>query len=487
MRISEYIEQLNIYTSELSNDSEVTRICINSKLVIPGAVFIAVKGSQVDGHAYIQQAIEAGAHTIVCEHVPSIVKLGINYLEVQNAAHTAGLMASMFFGNPSSKLQLIGVTGTNGKTSTATLLYNLFKKLGYTVGLISTVKNCIQDEVIPSTHTTPDCIALNELLGKMVAGGCTYCFMEVSSHAIHQYRIAGLVFKGGIFSNITHDHLDYHGTFKNYLDAKKKFFDDLPKASFALTNMDDKNGMVMVQNCSAKIKTYSLSSLSDFRAQIFENAFSGLVLKIDGEEVHTRLVGEFNAYNMLAVYATAILLEQDKTQVLIALSSLEAVEGRFNYIVSDKDKIVGIVDYAHTPDALEKVLETINGSRTKDVKVITIVGCGGDRDKTKRPVMGDVASKMSQKIILTSDNPRSESAVEIIKEMKSGIDAGRIKNVLSIVDRREAIRTACTIAERGDIILLAGKGHETYQEINGVKHPFDDKQVLAETFIELDR
>ncbi len=487
MKLNNLIHNISFINTTMVQDINVTDICIDSRKVKEGALFVAIKGTLSDGHVYISKAIAQGAKVIVHQELLEEKVNDIVYLQTDNSAKAAGDLAANFYGNPSKKLKVIGITGTNGKTSTVTLLHKVFSDLGYQVGLISTIKNLIGNELIPATHTTPDCITLQSLLNDMSSRGCEYCFMEVSSHAIDQYRIQGIDFIIAAFSNITHDHLDYHGDFKTYLYTKKRLFDGLSESAYALTNRDDKNGMVMTQNTNAKIKTYSLSSMADFRAQILENTFTGLVLTIDGREIHTKLVGEFNAYNLLAVYSIAMLLNADKEKVLTLLSALESVEGRFNYIISDKDKIVGIVDYAHTPDAVEKVLETINGSKTKAVKTITIIGCGGDRDKTKRPLMASVACKLSNKVILTSDNPRSENPVEIIKEMQTGITADEKKKVLSIVDRKEAIRTACTIADRGDIILLAGKGHEAYQEINGVKHPFDDKKILVEVFIELNR
>ena len=487
MKLESIINILHYNISHIEKSIEVALICIDSRKVQKGAMFIAIKGSLSDGHLFIDKAISLGATVIVHEEEILNEVVGIQYIQVENSAKAAGDFATNFYEHPSKKLQLIGITGTNGKTSTVTLLHEVFTKLGHKVGLISTIKNLIGDECINATHTTPDCIALNELLHNMVEKGCGYCFMEVSSHAIDQYRIQGLEFKIAAFSNITHDHLDYHGDFKNYLYTKKKLFDTLSENAIALTNKDDKNGMVMVQNTKAKIKTYSLAAMSDFRAQILENSFTGLVLNLDGQEIYTKLVGEFNAYNILAVYSIAILLKADKEKLFLILSNLNAVEGRFNYIISDRDKLIGIVDYAHTPDALEKVLETINNSKTKSVNTITIIGCGGDRDKTKRPVMASAACRMSHRVILTSDNPRSEDPILIIKEMQMGVLQEEKKKVLSIVDRKEAIRTACTIAEKGDIILLAGKGHETYQEVKGVKYPFDDKKILQEVFVELDR
>lgn len=487
MKLSRIIHNLNTEAITDMVDMDIQAIAIDSRKVEANTLFIAIKGHTTDGHQYINTAISKGAKVIIHEEEVDASNENVLFIRVDNSAKAAGTIATSFYGDPSSKLKLVGITGTNGKTSTVTLLHEVFTKLGYKVGLISTIKNIIGEQVIVSTHTTPDCIALNQLLATMVEEGCTYCFMEVSSHAIDQYRIEGLNFTVAAFSNITHDHLDYHGDFKNYLYTKKRLFDNLSKNAIALTNKDDKNGMVMVQNCTAKIKTYSLNGMADFNAKIIENSFSGLVVQIDGVEVHTKLVGEFNTYNLLAVYSIATLLGAEKDNLLIILSNVNTVEGRFNYVVSSRDKLVGIIDYAHTPDAVEKVLTTINGSKTKSVNTITIIGCGGDRDKTKRPVMASVACKYSNRVILTSDNPRSEDPVTIIKDMQTGVTAEEKKKVLSIVDRREAIRTACTIADKGDIILLAGKGHETYQEVNGVKHPFDDKEVLVETFEELNR
>ncbi len=460
-------------------NSEVKSICFDSRKVESGSVFVATRGTVSDGHSFIETAILKGAHTIVCEEFPSTLTDNINYIRVNNSSRALGFIASNFFDHPSKKIKLVGITGTNGKTTIATLLYKLFRALGNNVGLISTVENKINDEIIPSTHTTPDVLSINELLQKMIAKGCDYCFMEVSSHATVQERIAGLSFVGGVFSNITHDHLDFHKTFDEYIKAKKYFFDQLPKSSFALTNADDKRGAVMLQNTSAYKKSYALLTMADFKGKVIENQFSGLLLNIDNQDVWFKMVGSFNAYNILAVYGTAILLEQDKLKVLTILSALDGAEGRFEYIISANGTI-GVVDYAHTPDALKNVLQTIQNIRTGNERIITIVGCGGDRDKTKRPIMAEVACKLSDKTILTSDNPRSEDPSEIIKEMEAGISITNRNKTISIVDRREAIKTACHLANAGDIILLAGKGHEKYQEIAGVKYPFDDKSVLKE-------
>ena len=464
-----------------STNMEVRSIAFDSRKVGEGSLFVAVKGTMADGHEYIKGSIEKGAIAIVCEVLPEKRVKDITYIKVANSAKALGILASNFFGNPSAELILVGITGTNGKTTTATLLYKLFEKLGYKTGLLSTVRNLIHNTEFPATHTTPDPVQLNKLLREMVEKGCTYCFMEVSSHAVDQERISGLKFAGGVFTNITHDHLDYHGTFDNYIKAKKKFFDDLDKTAFALTNLDDKRGKVMLQNTKAKKYTYSLSSVGDFNAKILENSFSGLYMSVDGAEIYTRLIGEFNAYNLLAVYATSQLLEADKIEVLKVLSSITSAEGRFEYIVSDEEGIIGIVDYAHTPDALKNVLATIKSIRTGTENLITVVGCGGDRDRTKRPVMAQVAVEYSDRVILTSDNPRSEEPQAIIDEMMKGVLPPYDRKTITIVDRKEAIKTACMLASNKDIILVAGKGHEKYQEIRGEKFPFDDKSILRET------
>ena len=467
-----------------ATNARVEAIAFDSRRVQAGTLFVAVKGTVSDGHQFIDKAIELGATSIVCEILPENLVSGIRYVKVDNSAKALGIMAANFFDHPSQELKLVGVTGTNGKTTTATLLFQLFRELGYKTGLISTVQNQINEEIVPSTHTTPDPIALNQLLRKMVDAGCDYCFMEVSSHAVAQYRIAGLQYAGAVFTNITHDHLDFHLTFDNYLKAKKQFFDELGASAFALTNADDKNGQVMLQNTRAHKKTYSLRSMADYKAKIIENQFNGLLLNIDNEEVWFKMVGSFNAYNLLAVYATAMLLDQDKLKVLTALSRLHGAEGRFDYVIS-KNGVIGIVDYAHTPDAVLNVLNTIRDIRKGNEQVITIIGCGGDRDKTKRPVMAQVACEGSDKVILTSDNPRSEEPEQIIRDMEAGVSPTNRKKTLSITDRKEAIKTACHLAQPGDIILLAGKGHEKYQEIKGVKHPFDDKQILSDTLNQL--
>ncbi len=462
-----------------STNQAITSVCFDSRKVEKDCLFVAIRGTQTDGHKFINQVIAAGAIAIVCEELPEHPDEKISYVRVDNSSHALGIIAANFFDNPSAKLKLVGVTGTNGKTTTVTLLFNLFKTLGYKVGLLSTVKNQINSEVIPATHTTPDAIRLNEILKQMVDRGCQYCFMEVSSHSVVQHRITGLSFTAGVFTNITHDHLDYHKTFDEYIKAKKGFFDQLGEDAFALVNKDDANGMVMLQNTKAVRKTYALKSNADYKCKIMENQFSGLLLNIDGSEVWTKLIGTFNAYNILAVYATATLLKENKTNILTTLSNLNAVEGRFEYARTEKG-IVGIVDYAHTPDALKNVLETVNDIRTGNEQVITIVGCGGDRDAQKRPLMAKIACELSTRVIITSDNPRSEDPDEIIKQMQKGVEPQHYKKALTITDRKEAIKTACSIAKPGDIILLAGKGHETYQEIKGIKYPFDDMDILKE-------
>lgn len=462
-----------------STNVAITALTFDSRKIEKDSLFIAVKGTQADGHTYINDVISKGAIAVLCEEFPEVLNEKVTYVKVKDTSAALGIIAANFYDNPSEKLKLVGVTGTNGKTTTVTLLFNLFKKLGYKTGLLSTVKNQIINEVMPSTHTTPDAIQLNALLKQMLDKGCTHCFMEVSSHAVVQNRIGGVVFAGGVFTNITHDHLDYHKTFDEYIKAKKRFFDGLGSSAFALTNKDDANGEVMLQNTKASKKTYSLRSMADYKCKVVENQFSGLLLNIDNQEVWSKLIGSFNAYNLLAVYATAILLKEDKTNVLTTLSSLTSVEGRFQYIRTDEG-VIGIVDYAHTPDALVNVLKTIMDIRTGNEQVITVVGCGGDRDAAKRPMMAKIACDLSNKVILTSDNPRSEDPDAIIKQMQSGVDAVNHKKTISITDRSEAIKTACSYAKPGDIILVAGKGHEKYQEIKGVKHDFDDMQVLQE-------
>jgi len=461
------------------SDIEVVSLKSDSRTVERGCLYIAVKGTASDGHLFIADAIQSGAIAVVCEQIPGNTVKEVTYILVEDSSLAKAIIASNFYNHPSSRLQLVGVTGTNGKTTTVTLLHQLFQRLGYKTGLISTIRNKIQDRDLPATHTTPDPVQLNELLSEMVEEGCTHCFMEVSSHAIVQNRVSGITFKGGIFTNLTHDHLDYHKTFDAYLKAKKAFFDTLPAESFALINKDDRNGMVMVQNTKARIATYSMQSMADFRCRILENQFQGLHLSLDGTECWFRLIGSFNAYNILAVYATAILLGEDREEILPFLSLCEPVDGRFNYIRAQND-ITAIVDYAHTPDALQNVLGTIQSIRAHKENIITVVGAGGNRDKSKRPVMAKIVCMLSDKVILTSDNPRFENPESIIEDMKKGIEREFLPKVLVIINRKEAIKTACALAQQGDIILVAGKGHETYQEIEGVKYPFDDKLVLKE-------
>jgi UDP-N-acetylmuramoyl-L-alanyl-D-glutamate--2,6-diaminopimelate ligase len=463
-------------------DMDITDVQIDSRKVQKGTCFIAVKGAAADGHLFISRAIESGAVAIVCEVLPAERIEEVTYVQTTSSAEAAGLIAHNFYDSPTNRIKLVGVTGTNGKTTIATLLYKLFNALGYKCGLVSTVENIIAGTIIPSTHTTPDAISLNSLLKQMADEGCDFVFMEVSSHAIHQKRIAGLQFAGGIFSNITHDHLDYHQTFDEYIRVKKAFFDGLPAQAFAITNLDDKRGAVMLQNTAAKKLTYSLRTIADFKGKILENSLTGLVMVINEQEVHFRLIGEFNAYNLLAVFGAAMSLGEDKSQVLLALSNLTGAEGRFDYIISAKDKIIGIVDYAHTPDALVNVLDTIKKLKKGYEKVITVVGCGGDRDKTKRPVMGQVACDNSDKVVFTSDNPRSEDPEAILKDMEATLSTAARRKYIAIADRKQAIKTAISMAQPEDIVLIAGKGHEKYQDIKGVKHHFDDKEVLVEMF-----
>jgi UDP-N-acetylmuramoyl-L-alanyl-D-glutamate--2,6-diaminopimelate ligase len=480
--ISEITSRVNIVGSKGSLQKEILSLQIDSRKVKQGDCFIAIKGSAADGHNYISTCIEQGATAVVCEVLPTDINPDVTYIQVQNSSKALGVMSGNFYDNPSANLKVVGVTGTNGKTSTATLLFRLFRQMGYKVGLLSTVQNQINDEVIPSTHTTPDAIALNVLLRKMLDEGCEYCFMEVSSHAVDQNRIEGIRFTGAVFTNITHDHLDYHKTFENYLKAKKRFFDDLPPSAFALTNVDDRNGLVMLQNTKATKHTYALKSPCDFKCKVIENSVTGLQLELDGVEMYTRLIGEFNAYNLTAVYGVARLLGIEKQMALTVLSSISPPEGRFDQITSANEKIVGIIDYAHTPDALKNVLQTIQAVRNGNEKVITIIGCGGNRDAEKRPVMAEIACKFSNQVILTSDNPRSEDPEEIIRQMMEGVPITDRRKVLSITDRRAAIKTGVTLAGKNDILLLAGKGHEKYQEIKGSKQHFDDKEELLSAF-----
>jgi len=467
--------------SAVSGDTSVmvNQIHFDSRKVEMDDVFVAIRGTVTDGHEYIQKAIDLGARAIVCEELPELVVNGVTYLQVNDCNSALAVIASNFYENPSKNLKLIGVTGTNGKTTVTTLLYNLFKKAGFKVGLISTIKVLVDDIEHKATHTTPDVITINDYLSKMNDVGVEYCFMEVSSHGIHQKRAEGLFFEGAIFTNLSHDHLDYHKTFAEYRDTKKKLFDGLPKTAFALVNIDDKNGPVMLQNTKAKKYTYALKSFADYRAQILEKQFNGQLLKVDENELWSKLIGDFNAYNLLAIYATADILGLEKMETLRLMSELENVDGRFQYYIS-KERITAIVDYAHTPDALKNVLVTINALRTGNENVITVVGCGGDRDKSKRPVMGHIASEMSDQAIFTSDNPRTESPKTIIEEMETGVEPQNTRKVLSIENRRQAINTACKLAMANDIILVAGKGHETYQETNGVRVDFDDFKEVKE-------
>jgi UDP-N-acetylmuramoyl-L-alanyl-D-glutamate--2,6-diaminopimelate ligase len=460
----------------------VNALQLDSRKVSAGDAFIALKGVASDGHDYISKVVEQGAAAVICESMPADIKEGVTYVEVENSHVAAGFLAHNFYGQPSEKLKLVGVTGTNGKTTIATILFKLFSGLGHKCGLLSTVDNHIGDQVVPATHTTPDAVSLNALLKQMVDAGCTHAFMETSSHAIHQHRIAGLRYAGGLFSNITHDHLDYHKTFDEYIRVKKAFFDALPSDAFAISNADDKRGPVMLQNTAAHKYFYSLRTLADFKGKIIENALTGLVMNINDQEVHFRLIGEFNAYNLLAVYGAAICLGEEKHEVLRVLSMLSGAEGRFDYIISKNGQVIGIVDYAHTPDALLNVLTTIKKLRKGHEQIITVVGCGGDRDKTKRPQMGEIACEHSDKAIFTSDNPRREDPLEILKDMEATLNTAAKRKFISIADRREAIKTAVSLAKPEDIVLIAGKGHEKYQEIKGVKHPFDDKKVLQEMF-----
>ncbi|MDI9363361.1 MAG: UDP-N-acetylmuramoyl-L-alanyl-D-glutamate--2,6-diaminopimelate ligase [Flavobacterium sp.] len=460
---------------------QVSAIVIDSRKVLAGSVFVAIKGLQSNGHAYIEQALSLGAVAIVCEIMPKTFVDGITYIQVNNSNEAVAFMANNFYSEPSLRTKLVGVTGTNGKTTIATVLFKLFTQLGYKCGLISTVQNQIANDIIPATHTTPDALSLNVLLQQMVEQGCSHVFMECSSHAIHQHRITGLHFTGGLFSNITHDHLDYHKTFDEYIKVKKKFFDGLPSNAFAISNADDKRGEVMLQNTHAKKYFYSLKTMAHFKGKILDNALTGLQMTVNEMEVHFRLIGEFNAYNLLAVYGAAVCLGEDKYEVLTALSMLTGAEGRFDYVIS-KQLIIGIVDYAHTPDALENVLATIKKLRKGHEQVITVVGCGGNRDKTKRPIMAQAACTFSDKVILTSDNPRTEDAATILADMEKGLDSAGRRKSITISDRKEAIKTAVSLAREEDIILVAGKGHEKYQDINGIKHPFDDKKVLREMF-----
>ncbi|MES2559078.1 MAG: UDP-N-acetylmuramoyl-L-alanyl-D-glutamate--2,6-diaminopimelate ligase [Bacteroidota bacterium] len=479
--IAELIQNTSV--KQVIGDTRLTilHLTYDSRNAGEGSLFFAVKGTQVDGHTFIPAVTEKGVAAIVCETMPAQLDESVTYIQVADTSEAMAHMAAEFYNHPSKKLKLTAVTGTNGKTTVATLLFKLFRSFGHHVGLLSTVQNQINENVIPSTHTTPDSIRINELLETMVDQGCEYCFMEASSHAIDQNRIEGLHFAGTIFNNITHDHLDYHITFDNYIKAKKKLFDTVNEDAFALTNKDDKNGMVMLQNTKATKYTYSLYSMADFKAKIIESDFNGMLLNIDGEEAWFRLVGNFNAYNLLAVYGAAFLLGKEKRDIITHLSSIESVKGRFEYVRSQSG-VIAVIDYAHTPDALENVLSTINQLRTNNEQLITIVGCGGNRDAAKRPVMADVATELSTKVIFTSDNPRNEDPEVILDDMQKGVKPLHFKKTLRIADRKEAIKTAISMAGKGDIILVAGKGHESYQEIKGVKHHFDDKETVLDLF-----
>ena len=482
MILESLIKNIKPITVVGKTDIDITGINIDSRKIQPGHLFVAIKGTQTDGHAYIEKAIQQGAVAILCEDLPTVCE-GVTYIQVASTEDVVGKVVTLFYGDPTSKLKLVGVTGTNGKTTIATLLYNMFRKLGYKCGLLSTVCNYIEEEQLPTSHTTPDPIELNQLLSKMVDAGCDYAFMECSSHAIAQKRIGGLRFAGGIFTNLTRDHLDYHKTFENYRDAKKAFFDALPKSAFAIINADDKNGMYMVQNCKATIKTYSTRAMADFKAKILECHFEGMYLDIDRHEVGVQFIGKFNVSNLLAVYGTAIMLGEKAEDILVVMSTLKSVNGRLDPVRSPEG-YTAIVDYAHTPDALENVLNAIHEVLNGKGQVITVCGAGGNRDKGKRPLMAQEAVKQSDKVIITSDNPRFEDPQDIINDMLAGLDKQQMKKVLSIVDRKEAIRTACMMAKKGDVILVAGKGHEDYQEIKGVKHHFDDKEILRNIFAE---
>lgn len=486
MLLRDILYKVSIEQVKGPTDIVVSKIEFDSRAVAAADAFVAIKGTLSDGHAYIEKAISLGATAIVCEQMPEVTAEGVTYIVVKNSHAALAFMAANYYGNPSESLKLVGVTGTNGKTTIATLLYQLFKNAGFKTGLLSTVKVMVDEAEHKATHTTPDSLTINKYLREMADAGCDYCFMEVSSHGIHQHRTSGLLFAGGIFTNLSHDHLDYHATFAEYRDVKKSFFDHLPKSAFALVNVDDKNGLVMLQNTVAKKLTYALKTYADYRAQILENQLSGLLLKINGEEVWVKLIGTFNAYNLLAIFATAVNLGLEEREVLRLLSELESVSGRFQFIVSPGG-ITAIVDYAHTPDALENVLSTIENIRTRNEQLITVVGCGGDRDKTKRPVMAHIASSMSNRAIFTSDNPRSEVPEDILEDMEKGVEPQNYKKTVAMVDRKQAIKLACQLARPNDIILIAGKGHETYQEIKGVKYDFDDMEIVKEILSQLNK
>ncbi|MQP25444.1 UDP-N-acetylmuramoyl-L-alanyl-D-glutamate--2,6-diaminopimelate ligase [Flavobacterium sp. LMO8] len=485
-QLKDILYKVHIEAVHGATDITVSKIEFDSRKIELNDVFVAIRGTLSDGHDYIEKALSLGAIAVVCEEFPSVIVNGVTYIKVKDSNEALAFLAANYYENPSENIRLVGVTGTNGKTTIASLLYQLFKKAGYKVGLLSTVKIMVDEQEFKATHTTPDSLTINKYLDLMAQDGCEFCFMEVSSHGVHQKRTEALRFEGGVFTNLSHDHLDYHNTFAEYRDVKKSFFDNLPKSAFAITNIDDKNGLVMLQNTKAKKLTYALKSYADYKAQILENQLSGLLLKINDNEVWVKLIGSFNAYNLLAIYGVAVELGIEKVEALRLLSELESVSGRFQFIVSDS-KITAIVDYAHTPDALENVLKTIEDIRTKNEQLITVVGCGGDRDKTKRPIMANIASSMSDKAIFTSDNPRTENPETIIEEMEKGVEPQNFKKTVSILDRKQAIKTACQLANPNDIILIAGKGHETYQEINGVRHDFDDLQIVTELLKQLNK
>ena len=485
-QLKDILYKVGIEAVHGATDITISKIEFDSRKIELNDVFVAIRGTLSDGHDYIEKALSLGAIAVVCEEFPSVIVNGVTYVKVKDSNEALAFLAANYYDNPSENIKLVGVTGTNGKTTIASLLYQLFKKAGYKVGLLSTVKIMVDTEEFKATHTTPDSLTLNYYLDQMIQDGCEFCFMEVSSHGVHQKRTEALRFTGGVFTNLSHDHLDYHNTFAEYRDVKKSFFDSLSKDAFAITNIDDKNGLVMLQNTKAKKLSYALKSYADYKAQILENQLTGLLLKINDNEVWVKLIGSFNAYNLLAIYGVAVELGIKNDEALRLLSELESVSGRFQFIVSDS-KITAIVDYAHTPDALENVLKTIEDIRTKNEQLITVVGCGGDRDKTKRPIMSNIASSMSDKAIFTSDNPRTENPETIIEEMEKGVEPQNFKKTISILDRKQAIKTACQLANPNDIILIAGKGHETYQEINGVRHDFDDLQIVTELLKQLNK
>ena len=485
-QLKDILYKVGIEAVHGATDITISKIEFDSRKIELNDVFVAIRGTLSDGHDYIEKALSLGAIAVICEEFPSVIVNGVTYIKVKDSNEALAFLAANYYENPSENIRLVGVTGTNGKTTIASLLYQLFKKAGYKVGLLSTVKIMVDEQEFKATHTTPDSLTINKFLDLMVQEGCEFCFMEVSSHGVHQKRTEALRFEGGVFTNLSHDHLDYHNTFAEYRDVKKSFFDNLPKSAFAITNIDDKNGLVMLQNTKAKKLTYALKSYADYKAQILENQLSGLLLKINDNEVWVKLIGSFNAYNLLAIYGVAVELGIEKVEALRLLSELESVSGRFQFIVSDT-KITAIVDYAHTPDALENVLKTIEDIRIKNEQLITVVGCGGDRDKTKRPIMAHIASSMSDKAIFTSDNPRTENPETIIEEMEKGVEPQNFKKTVSILDRKQAIKTACQLANPNDIILIAGKGHETYQEINGVRHDFDDLKIVTELLQQLNK